>query len=162
MPTVRSTPATLRAYRNSRLYRPLMRISRIYHREIVERMHEEFPDFQPAFPSMLSNLDVAGTPVSVLAARAGVTRQAAGQLLRAIERSGFVRLAGSKEDARVTLVRFTAKGTKMLARVFVLVEEIEGRYAALLKPGEFERVRAAMQTIAEAIDPGGVFGVGDA
>ncbi len=72
-------PATeLRRYRNSRLYRSLTRTLRVYNRLLVERLHERgFTDFSPAFPSMLSNLDMAGTRIGVLAMRAGVTRRAA-------------------------------------------------------------------------------------
>src|SRR4029078_8072605 len=81
----------LRRYRNSRLYRSLTRTLRVYNRWLVARLHERgFEEFSPACPQILSNLDTEGTRVGVLAARAGVTRQAAGQLLREIERCGYV------------------------------------------------------------------------
>jgi hypothetical protein len=44
---------------------------------------------------------------------------------------------------------------------FELVEEIEDRLAALLQPGEFERLRDALLRIANEIDPGGGLGEGD-
>src|SRR2546430_16862906 len=89
-----------------------------------------FRDFAPAFPSLLSNLDVDGTRIGVLAMRAGVTRQAAGQLLREIERCGYVARKVSSHDARATVVQFTARGRRLLATVLQLAEEIEDDFAA--------------------------------
>jgi DNA-binding MarR family transcriptional regulator len=129
---------------------------------LVERLHASgFEDFSPAFPSMLSNLDTEGTRIGVLAARAGVTRQAAGQLLREIERCGYVRLTASTSDARATVVRFTARGRRLLGRVLVLVKELERSFASMLEHGDYERVRKSMLRIADQIDPGGALGVGD-
>ena len=93
--------------------------------------------------------------------RAGVSRQAAGQLLREIERCGYAELKASPHDARATIVQFTARGRKLLATVLELVEEIEDEFAAMLKPGEFEQVREALLRVANQIDPGGALGEGD-
>src|SRR5262245_53192765 len=128
--------AAVRQYRNSRLYRSLTRTLRAYNRLVLERLHARgFTDFAPSFPSLLSNLDTRGTRIGVLAVRAGVTRQAAGQLLREIERRGYVERRAAPDDARATTVHFTARGRRLLATVFELVEEIEGDFAAGLEPG---------------------------
>ena len=39
-----------------------------------------------------------------------------------------------------------------------LVEEIERAFAAMLEPGEFDRMRDALLRIANEIDPGGTLG----
>jgi DNA-binding MarR family transcriptional regulator len=167
VPVVRTAPpwssvGALRAYRNTRLYRPLARTLRVYNRRLIEGIHARgFDDFSPAFPPLLSNLDVEGTRIGVLAARAGVTRQAAGQLLREIQRAGYVDLTPARDDARATVVRFTAKGRRLLATVFDLVERIEADFAAALPSGEFDRVRRAMLRLANHVDPDGAFGSGD-
>jgi DNA-binding MarR family transcriptional regulator len=152
----------LRLYRNSRLYRSLTRTLRVYNRLMVTRLHERgFEDFAPAFPSLLSNLDTDGTRIGMLANRAGVTRQAAGQLLREIERCGYVERRESARDARATMVHFTPRGRRLLATVLELVDEIEGDFAKTMKAGEFERVRKGLLHIADRIDPGGALGAGD-
>lgn len=149
----------LRAYRNSRLYRSLARVFRAYNRALVAKLIERgFDDFQPAFPSLLSNLDTEGTRIGVLATRAGVTRQAAGQLLKAIEACGYVELRGAADDARVTVVYFTARGRKLLATVFELMAEIETDYGKELKAGELGRVQDALLRIADRVDPDGALG----
>jgi DNA-binding MarR family transcriptional regulator len=155
-------PGRLREYRNSRLYRSLTRTLRVYNRLLIDRLRARgFADFSPAFPSLLSNLDIAGTRIGVLAQRAGVTRQAAGQLLREIERCGYVERRRSRHDARTTMVHFTARGRRLLATVLELVDAIETDFAATLNAGEFERVRSGLLRIADRIDPGGALGTGD-
>ena len=161
MPSLKNA-GTLRTYRNSRLYRPLGRVWRVYNRLLVARLQARgFEDFTPAFPALLSNLDMEGSHIGVVAERAGVSRQAAGQLLREIERCGYAELKASPHDARATMVQFTPRGRRLLATVLELVEEIENDWAAMLKPGEFERVRAALLLIANRVDPGGALGEGD-
>jgi DNA-binding MarR family transcriptional regulator len=148
----------LRQYRNTRLYRSLTRTLRAYNRRLIDGLHARgFEDFSPAFPPLLSNLDIEGTRIGVLAARAGVTRQAAGQLLTEIERCGYVERLAAPEDARATVVAFTKRGKQLLATVFELVDEIEGGFAELLGTAQFERVREGLGRIADATDPAGAF-----
>jgi DNA-binding MarR family transcriptional regulator len=154
--------AALRHYRNSRLYRSLTRTLRVYNRLLVERLHARgFTDFAPAFPTLLSNLDTRGTRIGVLAARGGVSRQAAGQLLKEIARCGYVELKTSPEDARATTVHFTARGRRLLQTVFDLVDEIERDFASALEPGAYDSLRTSLLRIANTIDPGGALGSGD-
>jgi len=146
----------LRRHRNSRLYRSLTRTLRVYNRQLVDALRARgFDDFSPAFPSVLSNLDTDGTRIGVLALRAGVTRQAAGQLLRQIESCGYVEFRYAPDDARATMVHFTTRGKRLLATVLELVEEIEDDLASALEPGEFDRLRDGLFRIAERIDPDG-------
>jgi DNA-binding MarR family transcriptional regulator len=160
-PGLRHT-AALRRYRNAKLYRPLARTLRVYNKRLIDGIRGRgFADFSPAFPALLANLDVEGTRIGVLARRAGVTRQAAGQLLREIERCGYVERTGAKEDARAIVVRFTARGRRLLQTVFDLVEEIEADFASRLKAGEFDRLRDVLVRLANGIDPVGAFGAGD-
>ena len=125
-------PADLRLYRNSKLYRSLTRTLRVYNRLLLTRLQARgFDDFAPAFPSLMSNLDMEGTRIGVLANRAGVTRQAAGQLLREIERCGYVE---RRDSAHRTAARrwctSRREGAGCLATVLELVEEIEAEFAS--------------------------------
>jgi DNA-binding MarR family transcriptional regulator len=152
----------LRRYRNSKLYRPLGRIWRVYNKRLVAALQAKgFADFSPAFPQILSNLDTQGTRIGVLAARAGVTRQGAGQLVAEIERCGYAERQPAPEDARATVVHFTARGRKLLASVFGLVEEIEGEFAAVLGRRKFDDLRTQLAQLADAVDPQGAFGAAD-
>jgi DNA-binding MarR family transcriptional regulator len=151
-----------REFRNTAVYRSVNRILRVSNRHLLERLHERgFTDFSPAYPALLSNLDTEGTRVGVLAARAGTTRQAAGQLLADIERAGYVSLGADPDDARATLVTFTARGRSMLANVLEIVDEFEHGFEPALGPGGISELRRVLFAVAEAIDPEGALGQGD-
>jgi DNA-binding MarR family transcriptional regulator len=151
--------SALRQHRNSKLYRSLTRTLRVYNRMLIEGLHARgFQDFSPSFPQILSNLDTEGTRIGVLAARAGVSRQAAGQLVAEIERRGYARRSAAQDDARATTVRFTARGRRLLENVLELVEEIETSFAASIGAKPFAGVQTGLHAIAEVIDPLGAFG----
>ena len=151
--------ASTRAFRNASLYRSMTRTLRVYNRRVIEGVHAlGFADFQPSFPGMLSNLDTSGTRIGVLAARAGVTRQAAGQLLRQIERCGYITLTAARDDARATIVRYTPRGKKLIAAIIDLATRIERDLSAALPPGEFDRMRSGLVRVADRVDPVGTFG----
>jgi hypothetical protein len=59
------------------------------------------------------------------------------------------------------VIAFTPRGKRLLATVLELVEQIEGDFATMLGPGEFDRTRQALFRIADRVDPGGVLGAGD-
>jgi DNA-binding MarR family transcriptional regulator len=158
----RGSLAELRQYRNSKLYRSLTRTLRVYNRILVNELRERgFTDFSPAFPQILSNLDTEGTRIGVLATRAGMTRQAAGQLIAEIERCGYVSRRAAPDDARATVVRFTARGRRLLQTVFALVEQVETQFAAVVGSNDYLHLTANLARIADAIDPEGAFGSSD-
>ena len=97
----------------------------------------------------------------MLAERAGITRQGAGQLLAELERCGYVQRSSSKTDARATLVRFTARGRKLLTTVLSLVDETERSYAKIVGVKQFAALQRDLLRIADAIDPIGTLGSGD-
>jgi DNA-binding MarR family transcriptional regulator len=153
---------SLRRYRNSKLYRPLARTLRVYNKQLVQDLHARgFEDFSPAFPQILSNLDTEGSRIGVLAARAGLTRQAAGQLVAEIERCGYVLRRPAPDDARATVVRFTPRGRRLLDTVLGLVESTEEGFAAIIGKAEFERLKQNLARIADHVDPEGAFGTPD-
>jgi DNA-binding MarR family transcriptional regulator len=152
----------VRRFRNQSLYRSLTRTLRVYNRRMLDGVRERgFTDFSLAFPQILSNLDLGGTRIGVLAARAGVTRQAAGQLVDEIERCGYVERSAAHDDARATVVAFTPKGRRLIAAILELARQVEGTFGEVLGAAQFEKVRAGLVRIADAMDPIGAFGVAD-
>lgn len=160
---MKATPLDdVRLFRNQSLYRSMTRAVRVYNKRILDGVRERgFEDFTLAFPQILSNLDLAGTRIGVLAARAGVTRQAAGQLVDEIERCGYVRRKASPEDARATVVVLTPRGQRLMSAILELARGIEEGFADTLGARQFESVRAGLSRLADAVDPVGPFGPED-
>jgi DNA-binding MarR family transcriptional regulator len=156
------TSDRVRRFRNESLYRSLTRTLRVYDKRMLDGIRAQgFADFSSAFPQILSNLDLGGTRIGVLASRAGVTRQAVGQLVDDIERCGYVQRKPSQEDARATLVVLTKKGQRLMDTILGLARDVEASFAELLGHPQFESVRAGLVRIADAVDPIGAFGARD-
>jgi DNA-binding MarR family transcriptional regulator len=112
------------------------RTSRLMVDELVERLRAAgYEDTTAAHHPVFENIDPGGTPLTVLAARAGLTHQSMGELVRTLEQRGYLERRPDPADARVRLVRLTRKGRQAARRA---IEEIAAIEAAWL-----ERYRAA-------------------
>src|ERR1700722_6519182 len=69
-----------------------------------------FDDITTAQGRGFARIDPAGTRVTELAVRAGITKQTAGFLVDQLERAGYVRRAPDPADARARLVQIAPRG----------------------------------------------------
>lgn len=102
---------------------------------------------------------MAGTVISSLARRAGVTRQAAGQRIATLERLGYVERRDSDSDGRAAVVSRTARGRALLDDALDVVEELERSYALVLDGDRLATLKSLLATLLEQIDPAGGLGV---
>lgn len=99
--------------------------------ELVERLRAGgFEDMTPAHHPLFENIDPGGTRLTVLAARAGMTHQSMGELVRGLELKGYLERRADPSDGRVRLVALTARGR---AAVRLAVREIAAIEAAWLE-----------------------------
>jgi DNA-binding MarR family transcriptional regulator len=104
--------------------------------ELVERLRAGgYEDMTAAHHPLFENIDPDGTRLTVLAARAGMTHQSMGELVRGLELSGYLERRADPSDGRARLVALTPRGR---AAVRLAVKEIAAIEAAWL-----ERVGAA-------------------
>lgn len=96
---------------------------------------------------LLSNLDLDGTRITVLAERAGITKQSMGQLVLDLEARGYVERRPDLTDRRATSIRFTALGWQFLRDAYAIKQEIEAEYAALLGAEGFQQLRATLRQL---------------
>lgn len=82
--------------------------------------------------ALISNLDEDGTRITTLAHRAGISKQAMGQLVKELEAKGYIERKPDLEDKRATLVVFTEQGWQLLQDVYQVKLEIEAEYTAVL------------------------------
>src|SRR5216683_4193413 len=123
----------LRVWRDQTLYRLVLRASRVETTSTLERVHHlGYSDVSLGDTNLLANLDTDGTSISALARRAGITRQAAGQQVAALEEAGYVERRPSDTDGRAVLIVQTKRGRALLNDALDIVEELEGAYAELL------------------------------
>ncbi len=117
--------------------------------ELDERLADAgYPDVRPAHGTVFGVIDAEGSRVTELAARAGMSKQAMGELVAYLEATGYVTRAPDPRDRRARLVQLTRRGWECIAAGRRIMEELEDewgdRYGA--------RRVAALRTALEEID----------
>jgi len=87
-----------------------------------------------------------------LARRAGVTKQAIGELIAQCEELGLVRRVSDPTDARAKLVKFTARGLEWLEAFRAALVQAEAEMQEELGALRLDGLKAALKEYAEAYD----------
>ena len=69
-----------------------------------------FDGLTPAFASVMVLLDAKGSRATVLAQKAGVTKQAMSQLVKLLEQRDYVEQVADPTDTRAKVIRLTKRG----------------------------------------------------
>src|SRR5437899_1237687 len=108
----------------------LLRTSRIVNRHVVEGLHARgYTDLRSTHTTLLSNIDLAGSTVTVAAERAGITKQAMGRLATELEESGYLRVEDNPNDARARVLQLTETGKHLMLDSLEIMAQLERRYA---------------------------------
>lgn len=113
-------------------------------RVLIDDLHAELArqghaDVRPMHGFVLQAIGPEGTTAAELGRRLGVSKQAAGKTVDALERLGYVERAADPHDARRKVVRLTARGVDCLERSARIFDDLRVRWAETL--GE-RRLRA--------------------
>ena len=101
-----------------------------------------------AMLSLVRNLDLAGSRLTDLGARAHITKQSMRELVNRGEALGIVERVPDDDDKRAKLIRFTPSGVAMLEDMRCAVVAAEGRLAERVGTGLLAEVRAALRAYA--------------
>jgi len=108
------------------------------HRRIARHGH---PEVRAPHGNVFGFLDADGTQVSELARRAQITKQSMADLVRHLERHGYVERVPDPADRRAKLVRATPRGREVYAVARDAVAEIEREWTARLGETKMRRLR---------------------
>jgi DNA-binding MarR family transcriptional regulator len=137
------------AWRHENFGRLLLNAFRYFERGLMVRLHAAgYKELGRVHLSVLRQVDFAGTRVTELADRVGVTKQAMSQFLSECEHLGFLERRADPTDGRAKLVYFTAKGRKFMASVQHVVESSEKEIVATLGAAEVARLREGLKKLA--------------
>jgi DNA-binding MarR family transcriptional regulator len=138
----------IRETREQHIGRLFLRASRSFAalatRKLKERGHE---GLGTAHTALLPHVDLGGTRATALAERAGMSKQAVGQVVRDLERQGYVERQPDPSDSRATLVRFTEAGWRFLRDAGDVKREIEAEYGAALGEERMRLLRSALNDL---------------
>src|SRR6202453_2283562 len=113
--------------------RSLMLASRAHTSAVTTRLAQRgYDDFPFASASLLWLMDEGGTRSTALAQRAGVSKQAMSQLVRLMERQGYLEQVPEPTDTRAKVVRMTERGEAVKTACVEVREELNRKVAGVL------------------------------
>src|ERR1700682_2940549 len=140
----------IEAGRRRNMRQLLLRTSRIVNRHVMEGLHERgYADLRSTHTTLLSNIDLAGSTVTVAADRAGITKQAMGRLATELEDAGYIRVRSDPKDARARVLQLTKTGKQLMLDSLVGMAALERRYARSVGR---DRLAAILRGLAAFVD----------
>jgi DNA-binding MarR family transcriptional regulator len=112
------------------------------HRRIIAELNSAgFRDLRLPHMGVLQYPGPDGYRPSELAERAGMSKQAMNQLLRSLERLGYIRRKDAEADRRARIVRFTRRGHAAWAKIYEILRDIESEWRRTLGDNDFDRLK---------------------
>lgn len=134
--------------RQEHIGRLLLRAHRAFNERALRKLRQRgHTHLSMAHTTVLPHLDVNGTQATVLAERAGITKQAAGRVVADLEREGYVRRLPDPTDQRASIIVFTDAGRQYLVDAYQVKKEIEQEYTALLGAERMQQLRNTLQAL---------------
>ncbi len=99
--------------------------------------------------AVVRHMDPDGTRISELARRAGMTKQAMGQLVRELTLLGYVELWQDRTDRRAKLVTYTDKGRRLAGDAARVVADVHAEFKRALGNGGMKDLRKLLSKLAD-------------
>lgn len=111
--------ASIDALRQQNIGRLLYRAFRHYHEAALDGVRRRgHRDITLAQSMLLPHVDREGLRLTVIAERAGMTKQSASELVQSLEKLGYLRRDPDASDRRAQRVSFTPRGEQFLRDAF--------------------------------------------
>lgn len=134
--------------RDATLPRLMLRAARVIRDRVIAELHKRgYTDLRTTHSALLGNLDIEGTRINILAERAGMTKQAMGQLLVELEEKGYVERRVDPTDKRAKIVSFTQIGWQLTLDTLEIIRELEAEYKNLVGEQGMQVLREAIAVI---------------
>ena len=109
-----------------------------------------FDDLRVPHMAVLQFPGPDGVRPGLLAERAGMSKQAMNQLLRSLERLGYLVRSDAPSESRARIVRFTRRGRAAYATIHDILRDIEREWSAVLGPQRFAELKALLLLVWES------------
>jgi len=110
-----------------------------------------FEGLTPTFATVIPLLDAAGLRSTALAERAGVTKQAASQLVKLLEERGYVEQARDQTDTRAKIVRLTRRGVALRKACAQVRQELQAEAVHTLGAKNFAELHRNLQKLTASL-----------
>jgi len=146
-------PDSAQAWRHYNIGRLLLFAFHAFEARILESYHAAgFNDVRQVHLNVVRHIDVPkGTRIVDLAARAGVTKGAMGQLVEECARLGLVELTPDPTDRRAKIVTYSKRGREFMAVTRRSAKRIEADFEKLLGSKRYTALRGDLIELREKI-----------
>lgn len=121
-------------------------------RTLIDDLHEQLareghPDARPLHGFVFQAIGRHGTSAAELGRRLGVSKQAAGKTIAALEGLGYVQRVNDPRDSRRKLVMLTAHGEDMLRRSVRIFDALHAEWEQTLGRERLGELEADLRTV---------------
>jgi DNA-binding MarR family transcriptional regulator len=116
-----------------------------------ELARKGYGDVRPAHSAVFRNIDRDGTRPTVLAERAGMTKQSMAHLLEGLEKGGYVTLEPDPLDGRARLACLTDRGRDAYAGLVEISLAVESEVSAAVGVGRYGEFRLVLEEVFERV-----------
>jgi DNA-binding MarR family transcriptional regulator len=139
-------------WRHHNFGRLLLNAFRYFEHGLIVRLHSMgHEEIRRVHLSVMRQMDFGGTGVTVLAERAGVTKQAMSHFVQKCEDLGYVSRQRDPEDGRGIIVVFTAKGKRLMTTMKGIIDVLEAEMTTALGEKKTEAVREGLKVFADRL-----------
>ena len=137
------------ANREELLIGALLRVpAQAIHRRIIKELNAAgFEDLRLPHIAVLQFPGPDGERPSVLAERAGMSKQAMNQLLGSLEELGYLNRANASEEQRSRIVKLTKRGRAAFSRIYRILAELENEWSAELGSAQFAQLKQILERV---------------
>jgi DNA-binding MarR family transcriptional regulator len=112
------------------------------HRRIITELNAAgFEELRVPHMAVLQFPGPDGVRPGVLAERAGISKQAMNQLLRSLERFGYLARSDAPDGGRARIVRLTKRGRAANTKIHEILRDIERQWSTELGPKQFTQLK---------------------
>jgi DNA-binding MarR family transcriptional regulator len=132
----------------------LFKCARLLNERALARVEqpEGTPRIRPAHTSVFPHLDHAGTRLTDLAQRMGISKQAVGQLVDELEQMGAVERVPDPSDGRAKLIRFSRKPGSSLLDGLMHLQKLERELGETLGPERMAALHDGLSGLLAALE----------
>lgn len=125
-----------------------------FHSRVVAKVKKKgFHDLGEPHFKLTRSMDYAGTGITELARRAGVTKQAMSSLVRSMESMGYLEKIPDPADGRAVLVRYTRRGMRLAKALVQSAEQVENELREAVGDSAIDDVYACLGKMLDTILP---------
>ena len=119
--------------------------------ELHDRLADEgFPEIRPGHGRVFRFVEPDGSRLTDIAERAGLTKQAMGELVSDLEQLGHVERYSCPQDGRAKIITLTDRGRAAVEAAERIFADIESRWAERVGEERMASLRATLAELTEA------------